>query len=216
MFGALLIHSISLTSILFRIGSTTLFPIDKDIQYGYNEDRAVENGWANVGWISMDDNVPKPAETMTWPNDDPAGEKLGKIDYAIYKLESKIDFSQANGTLLKPPSDWYDPWRWDSENNQSSQNTISTNLVLPWILPDNTNGFRGWTRVRTAVPKEGSALNIIGFPGVASFGTYNGLKIVNGGSVVNGKGRGLSFSYEEDILISRCRFTPRQFRKLGH
>ena len=169
------------------------FPIDKDIQYGYNEDRAVENGWANVGWISMDDNVPKPAETMTWPNDDPNGEKLGMIDYAIYKLDKNSD--------LAYPGNVEDPWPWDSENNQSSQNTISTNLVLPWILPDNTNGFRGWTRVRTAVPKEGSALNIIGFPGVASFGTYNGLKIVNGGSVVNGKGRGLSFSYEEDILI---------------
>ena len=137
---------------------------------------------------------PKAASTMTWPNDDPNGEELGMIDYAIYKLESKIDISQSNESI--PPSGWLDPWPWISENNQSSQNTVSTNLVLPWILPDNTNGWRGWARVNTSVLQENDPLSIIGFPGAAG-----ALKVINTGSVVNGQDYGLAFSYDEDILI---------------
>ena len=164
------------------------FPINRSFQYRYNVDYSVENGWANVGWLSRDYMFPQAASTMTWPNDDPNGEKLGMIDYAIYKLDKNSD--------LAYPGNVEDPWPWRSENNQSSQNTISTNLVLPWILPDNTNGFRGWARVNTSVLQENDPLSIIGFPGAAG-----ALKVINTGSVVNGQDYGLAFSYEEDILI---------------
>ena len=178
------------------------FRIDKADFY-YNTDHAVENGLANVGWISKEYNIPKPAATMTWPNDDPNGEELGKIDYAIYKLESNMNFSQANGAKLEPPSNWSDPWPWESPDNQPSQNIISPDLSMPWLLPDNTNGLRGWARVNTAVLQKDTPINIIGFPGVVALGDLNGLKIINAGSVENGKGRDNAFyaDHEEDILI---------------
>ena len=175
------------------------FQIDKNFQYRYNNDYSVENGWAKVGWISEEDNIAQYAETIPWPNDDPDGEEIGKIDYAIYKLESKIDFSQSNEPL--PPSGWSDPWSWVSENNQDDERPDE-----PWRLLDNTNGARGWARVNTRVLQENSTLSIIGFPSVASESIgnipYPGLKVVNSGSVYNGKGRGKAIAdHEEDLLI---------------
>ncbi|MBQ3368522.1 trypsin-like serine protease, partial [bacterium] len=176
------------------------FPIDKNFQYRYNDDYSVENGLAKVGWISEEDNIAQYAETILWPNDDPDGEEIGKIDYAIYKLESKIDFSQSNEPI--PPSKWLDPWSWVSENNQDDEIPDK-----PWRLLDNTNGKRGWARVNTGVLQENSTLSIIGFPGVASESVgninYSGLKVVNNGSVDNDQYRGYAFSgdYEEDLLI---------------
>lgn len=169
------------------------FPINKSSQYSYNDDRAVERGWANVGWINKEQGIPQSAESLTWPIGNPSGTPLGKIDYAIYEL--------GDNAVGNTPSDSMDPWPWTSQNNQLSPQTYPYYLIKFWDLPDNTNGFRGWARVNTRILNQNINVNMIGFPGVSNYGNHAGLEVVNGGSVVDGKGHGLSFSYEEDILI---------------
>ena len=170
------------------------FPIIKD---DCNNDRSVENGWGDICWIKDGNKEHRVAATTMWLEDGsfPFFRRLGKIDYAIYKLGTNND-----GSL---PEDIKDLWPWESENNQLFRNTLAPNLVMPWQLPDNTNGARGWTRVNTAVLQTGSTLTVIGSPGVAKItDEIKGLKVVNAGSVKDGKGRGYDIeSNKEDVLI---------------
>ena len=191
------------------------FPIVDDY-VDCNPDGSVEHGWKHICTKKDneendddhdDDNEQDDsdveyllAENIPWPN--AAGEVLGKMDFAIYKLDQNHDLFPENAE---------DPWPWYSENNQPSQNNQSSNntfqavLFRPWELPDNTNGKRGWARVNTAVQQTGSTLNIIGHPDVVTIpdgtGISKGLKIVNAGSVDNGKGHAPAQHFDEDLLI---------------
>jgi hypothetical protein len=167
------------------------FPINKS-QYSYNNDRSVESGWANVGWFSKEQNIPQSAENLTWPIGDPNGKKLGKIDYAIYEL--------GRNASLNLPANEHDPWPWLSDNNQASPQTFPHNLYKPWALPDNTNGFRGWTRVTTRRLAENTLISVMGFAGVVNNGPYYGVNIVNSGYFV-GYENELAFAEREDVLI---------------
>ena len=137
-----------------------------------------DDGSVEHGWKSTD-NVTDP------------------VDYAIYELNSN---RQAVSAATAD-----DPWPWYSENNQSSQDTLAANLILPWQLPDNSNGHRGWARVNTAVLQPNSPLNIIGSPEVARIydgkDYHLGVKVVNAGNVVDGKAKRLAYSFYEDVLI---------------
>ena len=168
-----------------------------------NYDGSVEHGWKHIcppkddeeSDMEYDDDdndnehddsdIEYPlAENIPWPDD--AGQALGKMDFAIYKLGiNKADSS---------PEDAEDPWRWRSENNQ-----LSTTPEKPWTFPDNTNG----ARINTAVLREDTDINIIGFPQVIPVGNnyYEGLKVVNAGHVANGKGHAHAQHFDEDLLI---------------
>ena len=150
----------------------------------------VEHGWGNVYWVDENGNQEiRKASEIEWPD----GQKLGEMDYAIYKLKQNHDFY---------PAEALDPWPWRSENNHSSQNPLLPHLNLPWQLPDNTNGARGWARVNTAVLQTNSEINIIGHPAPAKItDEIKGLKIVNVGRVWKGKGRSHAIFYDEDLLI---------------
>ena len=137
------------------------FPIKK----GCNNDGSVEHGWNYICSNKDEENNDDEEEAIAvselrWPTDFHSVMEINKIDYAIYELDINSNHNF--------PSNDYDPWRWDSENNQLSQNTLPANQVKPWILPDNTNGFRGWARVNTAVLQADSGINVIGSPGVAA------------------------------------------------
>ena len=171
------------------------FPIIGD---NCNADGSVEKGFGEICWNKDGNKEHYLAATTMWIDETThIARFLGKIDYAIYKLKNNND--------LAYPEDVEDPWPWVSENNQLSQNTLSSDLLKPWQIPDNTNGARGWARVNTAVQQPGHPLNIIGHPWVASIfdgqDTLPGIKVVNAGSVVNGQAHGLSKNYEEDILV---------------
>ena len=169
------------------------FPIEKDLisnNITGDYDGPVEHGWGNVYWVDENGNqVTRPASEIKWSD----GQKLGKIDYAIYKLGQNHE---------EYPADARDPWHWNSDNNQLSQNTDPEFLFRPWELPDNTNGARGWARVNTAVQQPNSGINVIGNPGVAKISdSITGLKVVNVGSVVDGKGHEHAILHNEDVLI---------------
>ena len=171
------------------------FPIIGD---NCNTDGSVEKGFGEICWNKDGKKEHYLVATTMWIDETThIARFLGKIDYAIYKLKNNND--------LAYPEDVEDPWPWVSENNQLSQNTLSSDLLKPWQIPDNTNGARGWARVNTAVQQPGHPLNIIGHPWVAAIfdGQYTlpGIKVVNAGSVANGQYRGLSKKYEEDILV---------------
>ena len=174
------------------------FPIIGD---SCNPDGSVEKGWGDVCWIQDGIKKHRTVEKTMWHDKDsfPFFRLLGKIDYAIYKLNTNNDVFY--------PENTEDPWPWRSENNQDSQNSLLPNLVMPWQLPDNTNGKRGWARVNTAVLQKNTHLDIIGSPGFAKItsvdGKIGGLKVVNSGSVVDGKGfgKGKENDHYEDILI---------------
>ena len=172
------------------------FPLVKDFECNIG-DGAVEHGWGKVCWVDEKGNkIIRTASEIKWSN----GQTLGEMDYAIYKLGIN-----SNDKL---PFDDEDSWPWESENNQTSQDTLAANLILPWQLPDNSNGLRGWERVNTGVLQPNLPLNIIGTPGYAtdtndaSF-NYKGLKVVNAGKVSDGAGRDKAIrnDHEEDILI---------------
>ena len=187
------------------------------IKPGCNIDGSVEHGWGrkcpigednddediddenNDDDIEYDDNdeeIPFMPELML-SSDFPIITDLSKTDYAIYELNinSNENF----------PFEEDDLWPWVSQANQLAQNTLPVNLVMPWQLPDNTNGHRGWARVNTAVLQNGTSLNIIGGPFYARYDNNNffGLKVANSGSVVDGKGRGKGIrdDHNEDLLI---------------
>ena len=187
------------------------------IKPGCNIDGSVEHGWGrkcpigednddediddenNDDDIEYDDNdeeIPFMPELML-SSDFPIITDLSKTDYAIYELDKNSDLSY--------PADGSDPWPWVSQANQLAQNTLHVNLVMPWELPDNTNGHRGWARVNTAILQNGTSLNIIGGPFYARYDNNNffGLKVANSGSVVDGKGRGKGIrdDHNEDLLI---------------
>ena len=175
------------------------FPIITD---NCNNDGSVENGWENICWIKNGNKEHRVVATTMWLEDGafPFFKKLGKIDYAIYELGIN-----SNDKL---PFEDEDLWPWESDNNQLFQNNLPINLVVPWQLPDNTNGKRGWTRVNTAVLQERTPLSIIGSPGFAKISVgdedVKALKVINSGSVVNGKGKGYGIlNYYEDFLIFR-------------
>ena len=178
-----------------------------------NNDGSLEHGWKyicpnkeedndedeeNDGDIEYDDSDEDAvlAPEIEW-TDGTSSQKIGKIDYAIYKLEKNKQEDW--------PAEAKDPWPWESDNNQSLRITLDTDLVTPWILPDNTNGARGWARVNTAVLQPNSPLNIIGSPEVARIydgkDYHLGVKVVNAGNVVDGKAKRLAYSFYEDVLI---------------
>ena len=165
------------------------FPI---IENNCNEDGSVEHGWGNVYWTDENGNtVIRSATGIGWP-DDVTGQTLGETDYAIYELG--INSNQ------KLPFEDYDPWPWDSDNNQ-----LSTTPEEAWELPDNTNGYRGWAMLNTSILRSNSDINIIGFPGVATAfdgrTVLRGLKVVNAGHVVDGAAKARAHTYDEDILV---------------
>ena len=132
-----------------------------------------DDGTVENGWTMSDDDT-------------------DKVDYAIYKLHKNAQQHE--------PEKVEDPWPWRSVNNQDDERPEK-----PWRLLDNTNGKRGWARVNPVVQLQGSPLNIIGHPWVAAIfdgqDTLPGIKVVNAGSVADGKAHGLSKEYEEDLLI---------------
>ena len=184
------------------------FPI-VDYYTRCNDNGAIEHGWKHIcpnkddeendAEYDDDDNdnehddsdIEYPlAENIPWP--DATGQALGKMDYAIYQL--RINSND------KLPFEEDDPWPWVSVNNQDDGRPDE-----PWRLLDNTNGKRGWARVNTAVLQTNSEINIIGHPNVAKMYVGNkelsGLKIVNVGSVVDGKGFAHAAHFDEDLLI---------------
>jgi len=165
------------------------------ILYGDPESEYPDFDWHPAYFPIVDDDVETYNDGSVEHGWEINGDGTDKIDYAIYKLGKNSNY--------RLPANDYDPWKWESENNQSLRNTLDTDLVTPWILPNNTNGFRGWERVNTSILQENSEINIVGSPGVASFNEYKGLKVVNAGRVVNGKGRNFAYKddHEEDILI---------------
>ena len=162
------------------------FPIIGD---ACNTDGSVEHGWHNICWTYDDDQeITDFAPEIKWPD----GQILGEMDFAIYELGENLYHSL--------PGDEFDPWPWESENNQDDGATEKL-----WTFLDNTNGKRGWARVNTAVQQTGSTLNVIGHPWVSRVndGVENlyGLKIVNAGYVVDGATRKNARAFNEDVLV---------------
>ena len=196
--GNYILYTNSESEYLDFMNHPAYFPIERSPDFIYNNDMEVEHGWKNVGWDKNNPGFPLTASEIIWPSDDhTAGEKLGNIDYAIYKL--------GKNSNIKFPANDYDLWPWNSVNNYSSQNSFSPHFNLPWDLTDNTNGFRGWARVNTAILQPESTINIIGFPGVSTIpdgnDKYGGLKVVNAGYVVEGNTKKTTHSFEEDVLV---------------